>query len=275
MSHQQGETEVPVDPQRIAVLDLGALDTVDALGGEVVALPKKGLPKSLEKYQGEDYTDLGTVKEIDVEALNEADPDVILVGGRTAEKYPEFAEIAPSLDVTLGDGSFLESLTKQTNTIAQVLGAEDEAKDKLADIETKIDEVSAKAKRSGDAMIVMVSGGKMSAFGPGSRFGLIHDELGVTPTVEDIKHEDGHGQAISFEFLADKKPEHLFVIDRDAAVGDEGKSAEQVLDNELVHKTPAWKDEKVTYLDATSWYILGSGLNNSAAMIDEVATALG
>ena len=44
-----------------------------------------------------------------------------------------------------------------------------------------------------------------------------------------------HGQAISFEFIAQTDPDWLFVIDRDAAIGREGTSAQRMLDLSLIH----------------------------------------
>ncbi len=274
VTHAQGKTEVPVDPERIAVLDFGVLDTVDALGGEVVAVPQKGLPKTLSDHGGKDVADLGTLKEIDVEALAEADPDVILIGGRSSDKYDEFADIAPTVDLSLGEGDFMKEFEKQTTTIGTILGEEKQAEEKFADVEDQVEEVSKTAAKADDALILLVSGGKLSAYGPGARSGkVIHDTLGVEPTVADLK-KDSHGQAVSFEFVAENEPANLFVIDRDAAIGEEGKTAKQVLDNPLVAKTPAWKNEQVTYLDATNWYLVSSGLNTLPKMLDEVAAGL-
>ncbi|WP_218002194.1 siderophore ABC transporter substrate-binding protein [Janibacter corallicola] len=275
VEHAQGTTEVPVDPERVVVLDFGVLDSVDALGGDgVVGVPKTGLPKSLQDYAGDDVTDLGNVKEFDVEAVAEADPDVILVAARSAAKYDELNEIAPTVDLTLGEGDYLKEFKEQTNQIGTVLGKEQQAKDAYADVEDKVEEVRKDAKGAKDAMILLVSGGKISAYGPGTRSGsIIHDTAGVEPTASDLK-KDPHGQAVSFEFVADKEPSTLFVIDRDAAIGEEGKTAKQVLDNPLVAKTPAWKQDRVTYLDATDWYLVSSGLNALPRMLDEVASGI-
>jgi hypothetical protein len=43
-----------------------------------------------------------------------------------------------------------------------------------------------------------------------------------------------HGQVVSFEFLLKTNPDWLFVIDRDVAIGQDGKTAQQLLDNPLV-----------------------------------------
>lgn len=46
-------------------------------------------------------------------------------------------------------------------------------------------------------------------------------------------------------------------MDRLAAVGKEGQSAQQTLDNALVQQTTAWKKGQVVYLSAASYLALG------------------
>ncbi|WP_207902933.1 hypothetical protein [Scopulibacillus darangshiensis] len=66
----------------------------------------------------------------------------------------------------------------------------------------------------------------MSAYGLGSRFGMIDDVLGVAPVV----------------------------IDRDAAIG-KGASAKKVIENALDKKTNAYKNEHIVYLNPEYWYL--------------------
>lgn len=273
ISHAQGETQVPKAPKRIVVLDLAVLDSVDYLGGTVVGLPKRGLPNSLEKYKAHSFTDVGTMQEPDVEKVAALEPDVILIGGRSAAKYEELTKIAPTVDLTVDGKRFLESFREQATTLGTILDKQDQVAAKLAEIDTAAKAVNAKAATAGDALVLMTSGGKVSAFGASSRFGLIHNELGVKTAVNNLS-TDRHGQAVSFEFIGKAAPDHLFVIDRDVAVGQSGKAAKEVLNNPLVTATPAWKNNKVTYLDGSRWYLLGSGLTNLPAMIKEVDTAL-
>ena len=119
----------------------------------------------------------------------------------------------------------------------------------------------------------MTNAGEVSAYGPDTRFGLVHRELGLTPTDEGLTAAD-HGDAVSFEYIADKDPDILLVLDRDAAIGESGTAAEQVLDNELVRGTTAWQNDDVHYLDSTVWYIAPNGLPSVEQMVEEVAAAV-
>lgn len=273
VEHAQGSTEVPANPETVYTFDLGALDTLDALGVEVDGVPQAVLPKSLAKYGEDSVTKIGSMKEPDFEAISEGAPDLIIISGRTAEAYPELSKIAPTIDVSVDMANPLESFKKNTETLAGIFGKEAEADKKLAAIDTRIEETKASAAGAGTGLIVMTSGGELTAYGAGSRFGLVHDVLGVK-TAADVKSEGTHGEAISFEYIAEKNPAHLFVIDRDAATGEAGQAASAVLDNGLVNGTDAARNDSITYLDSSSWYLVGYGLNNVDAMIGAVQEAV-
>jgi iron complex transport system substrate-binding protein len=274
VEHAQGTTEnVPVNPETVFVFDLGVLDTMNALGIEADGVPEAEFPESLSKYAGADYTKIGSMKEPDFEAIAAGDPDLIIISGRTAAAYPELSEIAPTVDLSVDMAQPIESFTEQATTVGRIFGQEDAVAGKLKAIDEQVEATKAKAADAGKGLIVLTSGGETTAYGAGSRFGLIHDVLGV-PTAADVKSEGAHGESVSFEFIKETNPDLLFVIDRDAAVGTEGAAASAVLDNELVASTNAAKNGKIVSLDPAAWYLVGYGLNNLPAMIGAVADAL-
>ena len=63
------------------------------------------------------------------------------------------------------------------------------------------------------------------------------------------------------------------MIDRDAGVGNEG-AAEQLLDNELIHQTNAWKNGHVVYLEPQAAYVTMHGYQGLILLLDQVTTAL-
>lgn len=271
VTHAQGETEVPVNPETVVTFDVGALDTLDQLGVEVDGVPQGFLPDHLAKYDGDDYLNAGTLFEPDYEAVNAAEPDLIIVGGRSAEAYSELERIAPTIDVTLDGSDFLGSFKEQTGTLAEIFEKEAAAATALEALDTKIAATKQATEGVGAGLVVLTTGGEVSAYGPGSRFGsMIHDVLGVEPADPGIK-VDTHGEAVSFEYIAETDPDWLFVIDRDVAIGEsEGGAAEKVLDNDLVGQTTAWQQQQVVYLDPVRWYLVGSGLNSLDAMVTQI-----
>jgi iron complex transport system substrate-binding protein len=273
VAHAQGETTVPVDPETVVVFDVGVLSTLDSLGVDVAGVPDAVFPEVLAQYGEDEYPKVGSLFEPDYEAVNALEPDLIIVGGRSAAAYPELAEIAPTVDLTVDNGDFVASFTERVTALAEIFGAEDEVADRLAALDERIAEVKAAAEGAGNALFVMTSASELSAYGPGTRFGFVYNELGLTPADDELTSAD-HGDAISFEYLAETDPDLLFVLDRDAAIGQSGAAAEQVLDNELVHGTKAWSNDDVHYLDSTVWYIAPNGLPSVESMVEEIAAAV-
>lgn len=97
--------------------------------------------------------------------------------------------------------------------------------------------------------------------------------LGVTPVDENIE-VNVHGQSVSFEYVAEKNPDYLFVVDRGAAVSGGDSSATQVLDNELINSTDAAKEDHIVMLNPDYWYLSGGGLQSTAAMVQEIDEVL-
>ena len=274
VTHSLGETTVKKNPQKVVVFDFGALDSLDQMGVDIAGIPKSGtVPPYLEKFTADTYENVGSLKEPDFEKLAVIEPDLIIISGRQAELYEEFTEIAPTISVELDLNNYIESFQNNMRMLGEIFGKEDFVEGELAKIDEKIKQVRAEVESLGEnALIVLVNEGKVSAFGPKSRFGIIHDVLGFIP-VDDRIEVTTHGQSISFEYIVEKNPDYLFVVDRTAVVGGEG-SAQEVIENDLVKNTTAYQEGKIVYLDPNFWYLSGGGLVSLAEMINEVGEAI-
>lgn len=273
IAHAQGETEVPVNPETVITFDIAALDTLDALGVEVDGVPEFNMPANLEKYNSDDYAKLGSLFEPDYEAVNAAQPDLIIVAGRSSGAYEELAKIAPTIDLTNDWTDFVGSIKQHTRSLGTIFDKTEQTDAMIAEYDEKAAQFAENAPSIGNALIVLTSGGEISAYGPGSRFGFVHDSLGVAPAIEDVEAAT-HGEAVSFEFLLETNPDWLIVLDRDAAVGQGSEAAQQTLDNELVHRMSAYQNDRIVYVDAARWYITNGGIDNLNKIVDELAAAM-
>ncbi|WP_391558133.1 siderophore ABC transporter substrate-binding protein [Robertmurraya sp.] len=272
-THEYGEVTLEKNPEKVVVFDFGVLDALDALGVKVAGLPQAIVPESLEKYKGSEYTNVGSLKEPDFEAIHELQPDVIFISGRQAELYDQFAEIAPTIFVDVDYANYIPSLEKNFNLVAELFEKEDVLETKMEELQASIDEVNKEASASeSKALILLANEGKVSAYGPGSRYGFVHDAFGFKAVDENLEVSQ-HGQSITFEYILEKNPDVIFVIDRSAAIGGE-VGAKETIENELVKKTNAYKNGKIIYLDAVNWYIAGNGITSTQAMTEEVKAAL-
>jgi len=269
VKHELGEAKVKANPKKVVVFDMGILDTLDKLGVEVAGVPQENLPEYLSKYEDSKYTNVGGLKEPDLEAISELAPDVIFISGRQSAAYEDLSEIAPTVYVGVDTTKYMDSFKQNMELVGQIFGKEDAVKEELASIDETITALNDKAKAvEGKSLVVLVNDGSVSAYGSGSRFGIIHDVFGLAQADEKIEAST-HGQSISFEYIADKNPEYLFVVDRGAVVGGES-SAAKVLDNELVNGTDAAKEGHIIYLNPSYWYLSGGGLVSTEEMAKEI-----
>jgi iron complex transport system substrate-binding protein len=258
VQQSNGTVQIPLKPQTILVYDMAALDCLRALGAQVKGVPEVvKFPPVLEQYASKDYARIGSLFEPDYEAVKALKPDVIVAGGRSAAKVVELSKIAPTLDLTVDNTKPVESAFKHLKILGQMVGNEAKADVLIRAMQADIDTLKGVTQGKGTGLMIMTNGGKLSAYGPGSRFGMIHDVYGIPAANKDIK-VSGHGQAISFEFILKTNPDWLFVLDRDAAIGREGASASRLLDNPLVNATKAAKKKQIVYLNSANWYLLGN-----------------
>lgn len=276
IKHASGTTAVPVNPKKVIVLDAASLDNLAALDVAVAGVPTitmsgGPLPRHLARYNM--VPRVGTMFEPDYEKIHGAKPDLIIVAGRSQSKYAQLARIAPTIDLTIDATRLVDNTKDNLKLLAGLFGKQARAGELTARLDTSITALKQQSAKAGNGLIVLTTGGKMSAYGPGSRFGVLHDVFGIKPAVTTLQTSN-HGQAISFEFIQKTNPDWLFVIDRDAAIGREGAAAAKFLDNELVGQTTAWKKKQVVYLDGLNWYTLGSaGITALQENVDQLSRA--
>ena len=82
---------------------------MDYIGEDVVGLPKQSLPPYLDKYNEDQYTNVGSLKEPNFETIYELKPDLIIISARQASLYDEFEKIAPTLYLDFKGEDYLNS----------------------------------------------------------------------------------------------------------------------------------------------------------------------
>ena len=272
IKHFLGEVEVPYDPQRIVTLDLAALDVVDALGlgDRVVGMPKQTEVGYLMSYNNnDDVAHLGSLFEVDMEMLISLKPDIIFIGGRLSDEYENISKIAPTvLFRSDNEAGYMKSLNDNLNEVATIFGKETNVKDIISGFETRIDAIEAAAANK-TAIVGIVTSSSFNTLGRTGRCSIISNEAGFENLADDI--DSTHGDTASFELLVDKKPDYIFVLDRDSAINAEGAQlAQQVMHNELVARTDAYKSDQIIYLTPDAWYLAEGGITATDTMIKDL-----
>jgi iron complex transport system substrate-binding protein len=263
-------------PERIVVFDYGFLDTLDALGVEGIVGVASGtnLPAQLEKYNSDDYTNVGSLKEPLLEDIAALEPDVIFISGRQSAFYDQLKEITPNVVfVGTNQDDYWNTFKASVDIAAKMFDKEAEAEEHLAKIDEALTKVNELAGNYETSLVTMYNEGSLSGFATNSRFGYIYSEYGFTPVTEDIE-ASSHGSNFGFEAILEFDPQVLFVIDRTAAINGES-NIETDMENAIVEKTEAYKNDKIVYLDGALWYLSGGGLQSELAKIEEVITKLG
>lgn len=273
VEHELGTTEVTKNPEKVVVFDFGTLDTLDKLGVDVVGVPQINIPSYLEKYESDEYENVGSLKEPDFEKIAEIDPDLIIISGRQADLYDQLQELGDTIYLGVDTTRYMDSFKENVTTIGEIFDKEAEAEQALADIDASIESLNEKVEAADEnALIILANDDKISAYGPNSRFGIIHDVFGV-PAVDENIEVSTHGMNVSFEYVVEQDPDILYVVDRGAAVNGES-SAKQVVENTLIERTKSFQNDRIYYLDPDYWYLSGGGLISVEEMLKEIEASI-
>ena len=273
------ELEVPYDPQRIAILDMPSLDILDRLGlGDRVVGSATTTLEYLQAYvPGDTIANLGTIKEADLEAVMACEPDVIFIGGRLSASYDALSEIAPvvflSTDTEIG---VVESVRNNATTIASMFGLEAQVDELMAGFDARIEALAAFAEGK-NAIVGLCTSGSFNVLGNDGRCSILGREIGFDNIGVDADIDTStHGNEASFEFIVEKDPDYIFVLDRDAAIQTEGAQlAQDVLEIELVMGTRAYQDGHIVYLAHPAvWYTAEGGITALDLMLQDLESAL-
>ncbi|PVX39828.1 iron complex transport system substrate-binding protein [Pasteurella langaaensis DSM 22999] len=269
-----GKQVVPENPQRVAVLDFAALDTMRQLGvkDRVVGTIKGKVPAYLSEFKDEKYANMGTAPEPAFENINDVKPDLIIASTRQKKALARLKEIAPVFYIENDYTNYYPSLQQNILAIGKIFNKEAQAKEKLAALDKRISALASLAKGK-TALMTLVNESRISAFGQNSRYAMVYQNFGFTPIDTNLTGST-HGNSIGFEYIAEKNPDYLLVVDRTAAITDKANNAQTVLNNEIVNKTNAAKNHHIVYLNAENWYLTFGGLESMDKMVTELESAV-
>lgn len=267
------EVNIPANPQRVIATYLE--DNLVALGVKPVAQWSVNDGQSIQDYLQGDLEGIPTVPhDLPFEAVQEMNPDLIIMDSASmveGGKYEQYNQIAPTYVIgTEVNNDWRDELLR----VGEVLGKEDEAKQVLADYETKAQEAKATLEENvGDTSIaaIWLTGGKFFMVSENLSSGAVmYGDLGLTvpAVVKEISASaTGNWSEISLEKLAELDAEHLFLIN------DDGSSDSSPLSSTLWNSIPAVKSGNVYELPKdNSWLYTGAIANGQ--IIDDILEKL-
>ncbi len=318
VTHAQGTTEIPATPRKVAVLGLAALDTLDALGIEAAAVPALPAGDSttrwpahlLEQYAQDKYVKIsgggrssqeseGNSQLAQIKAFG---PDLVVVTDQNA--FKTMKEVAPTIDLSVSNTSFVDSVVQNILTLGAAFGQEKQAGEKAYELLASMRALRESAAKQGTGLVLFAVGNRVMPQQFDARFGLIYDVVGIRPVLTPT---DGAGglssgrppaavtvdendpaakaaaeaaqkarQQAEAKYLADvmaREPDWLFVVDRNAAFGD-AKAAEAMAATPAIANSKAWQQGRVIYLDQNGpWYLMAGGLGLLQQSIRQIQAA--
>lgn len=279
------DVEVPYDPQRIAILDMAALDIVDCLGlGDRVVGSASISIDYLKDYNPDDsngtIVNLGNVKTADLEKVALCEPDVIFIGGRLSKIYADLEAIAPVVFLGVDyEKGVVESTRDNAKTIASMFGKEAEVDALFDGFQPRIEALNA-VLSGHEVLLGMYNSNALGLMDTNSQLNIIARELGATNLGETVGSESKptHGDEASWETIIKLDPEYMFILDRSSAIGasDEGLlGAKEVIENDLIKELDVYKDGKIVYLaHANVWYTSTGGVQALDTMLADLENAL-
>lgn len=270
ITHAQGETAINGVPEKVFVIDWATFDNLTALGVEVDGVPGSNAPGYLAGNINEGAVKVGSLFEPDVEGIAAEQPDLVIVASRSATSYPTLVDLAPTIDLTVSNADgIVDGVKGNLTTLGEIFQVEDKAAELIAALDAKVAEAKALAADKGTGLVIVTNAGNIGIYGPDSRVAWVYNELGIPSVFDNVDDRDHGGDAISFEYLLETNPDWLFVVDRDAGVGNEG-AARQLLDNELIHQTTFWQKDQMIFLDSQAAYISMHGYAGLMLLLDQV-----
>ena len=269
----RGEVEIPADPQRIVDLS-GNSDILSILGYKVVGTANSDaydytkFPSYLEEtLSGAEILGYSMQDTMDVEAVMNLNPDLIVISTVQEKMYDQLSEIAPTVMIQL------EALNWKDNVkaLAKVFDKEDVANE-------WIDNYEAKAKEAGDKikaeygedttyLSFLASGGQFFIF-DGAGFGnVLYEDMGLAKPTGMPEQTDISLPVVTYEGLAAIQSDYIFLIATDEDLA-------QLEANSIWNNLPAVKNGNVVVLESSPYFNQGYSPIGREILVDEIGDML-
>ena len=258
---------VKINPT-VAIYDIAALEAANALEMNIVGV--SSIPDHLPNIRNKEIANIGGLTKPDLKALEELQPELIIISGRQRGKLDSLSQIAPVLQLGIDTKDYLNSLYNQVNTLGKIAGKEKKADHIVKELQNSIAQYQAQSKTitNNDAIMMMFMNGKYLGFPSQSRFGFIYDVLGFKESSIQMD-ASARSNPLTDEQILVADPTYLFIFDRSNLQGDKlaGKST---IETEKIKQTKAYKNGNIIYLTPSLWYLIGGGVNATELMAKEV-----
>ena len=269
----RGEVEIPANPQRIVDLS-GNSDILSILGYKVVGTANSDaydytkFPSYLEEtLKGAEILGYSMQDTMDVEAVMNLNPDLIVISTVQEKMYDQLSEIAPTVMIQLEALNWKEDV----RALGKVFGKEDVANEWIANYEAKAKEAGDKIKaeygEDTTYLSFLASGGQFFVF-DGAGFGdVLYKDMGLAKPEGMPEQTDISLPVVTYEGLAAIKADYIFAIATDEDLA-------QLEANSIWNNLPAVKNGNVVVLESSPYFNQGYSPIGREILVDEIGDML-
>ncbi|MFU7515560.1 iron-hydroxamate ABC transporter substrate-binding protein [Clostridium sp. HCS.1] len=269
----RGEVEIPAEPQRIVDLS-GNSDILSILGYKVIGTANSDaydytkFPSYLEEtLKGAEILGYSMQDTMDVEAVMNLNPDLIVISTVQEKMYDQLSEIAPTVMIQLEALNWKDDV----KAFAKVFNKEDAANKWLADYEAKAKAAGEKIKseygEDTTYLSFLASGGQFFVF-DGAGFGsVLYEDMGLKKPEGMPEQSDISLPVVTYEGLASIKADYIFAIAT-------AEDLAQLESNAIWNNLPAVKEGKVVILESSPYFNQGYSSIGRELLVDEIGDML-
>ena len=269
----RGEVEIPANPKRIVDLS-GNSDILSILGYKVVGTANSDaydytkFPSYLEEtLSGAKILGYSMQDTMDVEAVMNLNPDLIVISTVQEKMYDALSEIAPTVMIQLEALNWKDDV----RALGKVFGKEDVANEWIANYEAKAkdagDKIKAKYGDDTTYLSFLASGGQFFVF-DGAGFGdVLYKDMGLAKPEGMPEQTNISLPVVTYEGLAAIKADYIFAIATEEDLA-------QLEANSIWNNLPAVKNGNVVILESSPYFNQGYSPIGREKLVDEIGDML-
>lgn len=269
----RGNVEIPADPQRIVDLS-GSSDILSILGYDVIGTANSDgydytkFPSYLEDtLAGAEILGYSMQDTMDIEAVMNLNPDLIVISTVQEKMYDQLSEIAPTVMIQLEALNWKDDV----RNLAKVFGKEDVAEAWLTNYETKAKEAGdkIKAEYGEDTTYLSILEGQGSFYVfDGAGFGdVLYNDMQLAKPAGMPEQSNIQLPVVNYEGLATIKADYIFTMAKEEQVA-------QIENNSIWKSLPAVKEGHAIMLGASPYFNQGYSCIGREKLVDEIGDML-
>lgn len=269
----RGEVEIPANPTRIVDLS-GNSDILSILGYSVVGTANSDaydytkFPVYLEEtLAGAEILGYSMQDTMDIEAVMNLNPDLIIISTVQEKMYEQLSGIAPTVMIQLEALNWKDDI----RTLGEVFGKQDAAEAWIAAYEEKAlaagEQIKETYGEDTSYMSFLASGGQFFVF-TGAGFGsVLYEDMGLAVPAGMPEQSDISLPVVTYEGLAAIDTDYIFVMATEEDKAELGANA-------IWNSLPAVQQGNVIELTASPYFNQGYSPIGRELLLDEILEML-